>query len=213
MSSLSSNASVQLSPAIRKHLPLLSILRTQSTSDTSSSSAGSKENKTCGAVAGHAVHEMREGNESESCSSQKDMFADEEVDKEQVHGPSDLSSDNSDILHVPPQHHSTPTESHISKGVDHLGHKELLHQVVTRQQFSTPSEDGRLLPTPTSQGTPIENVTRFQSLQFSGEPTARETSSSDKELPSPEEQSSGQVLIPSSPTAGQDMSSGREPIR
>ena len=139
------------------------------------------------------------------------MFADEEVDKEQVHGPSDLSSDNSGILHVPPQHHSTPTESHISKGVDHVGHKELLTQVVTRQQFSITSEDGRILPTPTSQGTPVENVPRFQSLQFSGEHTARETS--DTRLTLPEEPSSGQVLIPSSPTAGQVISSGRVPIR
>lgn len=204
LSSLSSGGSHSLSPEVRKHLPLHSMLRTQSTSDTSSSSAGSKEDKIHGKVVGYKVMSLREDNEA--CSSQEDMFAPREVEKEQGHVHSDLSSDGSHIL--PPQHHSTPTEGQGSKGFsDHAQEKSLYQQVLTtKQRTSTPVEGGGFFTTPPSQGTPTDSVSRFQSLQFSGEPSARETlsSSSDKVSPSPDEPSSLPVLIPSPTTAGED---------
>ena len=61
------------------------------------------------------------------------------------------------------------------------------------------------LYSPPSQGTPIENIA-FKSLQFSGEPSVRETSSSssDKVPPSPEVYNSIPALDPSSPTASEE---------
>ena len=205
LSSMSSGGSLPISPEVRKHLPLHSMLRTQSTSDTSSSSAGSKGDKIHSKVGGFRVMSLKEEDESEACSSQEDMFAPREGEKEQEHVHSDLSEDGSHIL--PPQHHSTPTEVHSTKGSHEQVHEKSLYQQVltTKQRTSTPVEGGGFLPTPPSQGTPIDNISRFQSLQFSGEPSARETSSSsDKVSPSPEERSSIPILVPSSPTAGED---------
>lgn len=208
LSSLSSAGSLQISPEVRKHLPLSSMLRTQSTSDTSSSSAGSKEEKIHSKVAGFKLFSLEEKDESEACSSQEDMFAPREVEKEQEHVHSDLSGDGSHIL--PPKHHSTPTEGHSTKGShEHAHEKSLYQQVLTaKHRTSTPVEGGGILSTPPSQGTPIDTVSRFQSLQFSGEVSAKDasSSSSDKVSPSPSERSSIPVLIPSSPTAGEDKS-------
>lgn len=199
LSSLSSGGSMGPSPEVRKHLPLLSMLRTQSTSDTSSSSAGSKEGKVRATTSGYRIWSLEEIDEPEACSSQEDMFAPHEVNKEQDQAQSDLSPDGSHIL--PPQHHSTPTDGHSSKGCHgHAHEKSLYQQVLTaNQRTSTPVEGREFLQTPPSQGTPIE----FQSLHFSGETSTKNTSSSTSEKvePSPEERSSIPMLTPSSPTA------------
>ena len=213
LSSMSSGGSHSISPEVRKHLPLQSMLRTQSTSDTSSSSAGSKGGKIHSKVGGFRIMSLKEEDESVACSSQEDMFAPREREKEPEHVHSDLSEDSSHIL--PPQHHSTPTEVHSTKGSHEQVHEKSLYQQVltTKQRTSTPVEGGGFLPTPPSQGTPIDNIGRFQSLQFSGEPSARETSSSDKVSPSPEERSSIPILVPSSPTTGEDESAEEKTSR
>ena len=208
LSSLSSGGSLGPSPEVRKHLPLHSMLRTQSTSDTSSSSAASKEDKVHGKVSGFKLWSLEEKDEPEPCSSQEDMFAPRDEDKEQGHVHSDLSSDGSHIL--PPQHHSTPSDGLSSKGYHEHAHEKSLYQQVltTKQRTSTPVEGGEFFSTPPSQGTPIDTVSKFQSLQFSGETSAKNTSSSslDKVSLSPEEHSSIPVLVPSSPTAVKDKS-------
>ena len=178
-----------------KHLPLHPLLRTQSTSDTSTSSAGSKEEKVHGKVSGYKLWSLEE--EPEVCSSQEDLFVSPRDHQEGVTDDSHLIS---------PQHRSTPVDGQSSRE-SHPHEKSLYKQALTstaKQRTSTPVEGGGggFLCTPPSQGTPIDNIT-FQSLQFSGEPSVRETSSSssDKVLPSPEVYSSIPALDPSSPTA------------
>lgn len=210
LSTTSGGSLSRVSPEVRKHLPLHSMVRTQSTSDTSSSSAGSKEEKVHSKVAGYKLFSLEEeenGKEdSEVCSSQEDMFASQEKGK----GPNQ-STDESHFLS--PQHRSTPVDGqshrHDRGSQEHAHEKSLYKQVLTtKQRTSTPVEGGRgeFLSTPPSQGTPIDNIA-FKSLQFSGEPSVRETSSSsssDKVAPSPETYSSMPALDPSSPTASEE---------
>lgn len=214
MSSLSttSGGSLQVSPEVRKHLPLLPLLRTQSTSDTSSSSAGSKEEKVHSKITGFKLFSLSEEEEnvkeeSEVCSSQEDLFASSQGHQEKGHAPHH-SADDSHFLS--PQHRSTPVDGQSHRGSQEHAHEKSLYKQVltTRQRTSTPVEGGHggFLHTPPSQGTPIDNIA-FKSLQFSGEPSVRETSSSsssDKVAPSPETYSSIPALDPSSPTASDE---------
>lgn len=157
-------------------------------------------------VTGFKLWSVEEKDESAACSSQEDLFAPCEGDKEQEHVHSDMSEEGSHIL--PPRHHSTPTDGHDKKESHERAHEKSLYQQVltAKQRTSTPVEGGEFFSTPPSQGTPIDTVSRFHSLQFSGEVSAKETtsSSSDQVTPSPEERSSIPVLVPSSPTAVQD---------
>lgn len=182
------------------------MLRTQSTSDSSSTSAGSKDQeKIHSKVTGYklvSVQEEQSGKEeSEVCSSQEDLFASSQGHQERGKGPN--QSDESHFLS--PQHRSTPVDGQ-SRSQEHPHEKSLYKQVLTtKQRTSTPVEGGHFLYTPPSQGTPIDNIA-FKSLQFSGEPSVRETSSSssDKVSPSPEQYNSIPALDPSSPTASDE---------
>ena len=210
LSTTSGGSLSNVSPEVRKHLPLLSMSRTQSTSDTSSSSAGSKEEKIHSKVAGYkmvSIEEEENGKEeSDVCSSQEDMFASSQGHQEGEKGPHQ-SADDSHFLS--PQHRSTPVDGQSHRGSqEHAHDKSLYKQVLTTKlRTSTPVEGGHsgFLSSPPSQGTPIDNIA-FKSLQFSGEPSVRETSSSssDKVLPSPETYSSIPALDPSSPTASEE---------
>ncbi|KAL9983788.1 hypothetical protein ACROYT_G006018 [Oculina patagonica] len=214
LSSLSttSGGSLQVSPEVRKHLPLLPLLRTQSTSDTSTSSAGSKEEKVHSKITGFKLFSLSEEEENgkeepEVCSSQEDLFASSQGHQEKGHLPHQ-SADDSHFLS--PQHRSTPVDGQSHRGSQEHAHEKSLYKQVltTKQRTSTPVEGGHsgFLHTPPSQGTPIDNIA-FKSLQFSGEPSVRETSSSsssDKVAPSPETYSSIPALDPSSPTASDE---------
>ena len=94
-----------------------------------------------------------------------------------------------------------------SQGHQENAHEKSLYKKVltTKLRTSTPIEGGNFIYNPPSQGTPIDNIA-FKSLQFSGEPSVRETSSSssDKVSPSPEVYNSIPALDPSSPTASEE---------
>ena len=222
LSSLSSGGSLPTPPEVRKHLPLHAMARAQSSSDVSSGSAGSKEGKRASQVVGfkwwsvEREHVKGADDSDVVCSSQEDMFASSQgrrgVQKE--HQPQSLSAEETHFSS--PQHRSTPVEDEKkaeSKQQDHSG-KLLYKQVLAKQQTSTPvgGTSGEFLPTPYSQGTPVE---RFNSLQFSGDTTGyvKETSSSsssDKIPPSPEACMSVPMLIPLSPTANEEESDERK---
>ena len=183
------------------------MLRTQSTSDSSSTSAGSKDqDKIHSKVAGYKLlsvqEEQSDKEESEVCSSQEDLFASSQGHQERGKGANqtDLSH-----LNLSPQHRSTPVDGQ-SRSQENPHEKSLYKKVLTsKHRTSTPVEDGHFLYTPPSQGTPIDNIA-FKSLQFSGEPSVRETSSSssDKMSPSPEVYNSIPALVPSSPTVSEE---------
>lgn len=180
------------------------MLRTQSTSDSSSTSAGSKDQeKIHSKVTGYKLvsvqEEQSDKEESEVCSSQEDLFASSQGHQERGK-TSDLSH-----LNFSPQLRSTPVDGQ-NKSQENPHEKSLYKKVLTtKQRTSTPVEGGHFLYTPPSQGTPIDNIA-FKSLQFSGEPSVRETSSSssDKVSPSPEVYNSIPALDPSSPTASEE---------
>ena len=180
--------------------------RTQSTSDSSSTSAGSKDQeKIRSKVTGYRLisvqEEQSDKEESEVCSSQEDLFASSQGRQERGKGP----NDESDESHFSsPKHRSTPVDGQ-SRSQENPHEKSLYKKVLTtNQRTSTPVEGGHFLYTPPSQGTPIDNIA-FKSLQFSGEPSVRETSSSssDKVSPSPEVYSIP-ALVPCSPTASEE---------
>ena len=200
LSSLSSGSSLPVSPEVRKHLPLHPMVRAQSTSDSSSTSASSKDQeKIHSKVTGYkllSVQEEQSDQEgSEVCSSQEDLFASSQGHHERGKGPNQTADD---FL----SHQSPPVDGQSRSFQEKSLYKKVL---TTKHRTSTPVEGGHFLYTPPSQGTPIENIA-FKSLQFSGEPSVRETSSSssDKVSPSPEVYNSIPALDPSSPTASEE---------